>query len=141
MNFREAGNRAVLSVYNLWLNQGSPLWPFFVDKPTVDFSAKSKYCHYAVLSEGFLMLSGSREVVKKFENEKTTVQWAVNATHGRPPRGFVDYRTGTLFLVEDEKGCVYSVLAWGRPDLGTSEKGTVKKYRVREREREKLVCT
>ncbi len=127
----------MLSVYNLWLNQGSPLWPFFVDKPTVDFSAKSKYCHYAVLSEGFLLLSGSREVVKKFENEKTTVQWAVNATHGRPPRGFVDYRTGTLFLVEDEKGCVYSVLAWGRPDLGTSEKGTVKKYRVRERERER----
>ncbi len=86
----------------------------------MNFKAKLDYCHYALLSGGYFRLSDDIEALKKFESEKTTVQWSKHQYDGRPPRGFVDYRTGTLYLVDDRKGCVYSVLNWGRPDLGST---------------------
>ncbi len=110
LNDKEQGNRAVLSIYSLWLGGEER-------KYAVDFDAKREHGYYALLSEGSLKLADERSLLAKFENEKTTVKWAANATHGRAPRGFVDYRTGTLYLVDDRKGCVYSVLNWGRPTL------------------------
>ena len=101
----------MLSIYSLWLGGEER-------KYAVDFDAKREHGYYALLSGGSLKLADERSLLAKYENEKTTVKWAANAaTHGRAPRGFVDYRTGTLYLVDDRKGCVYSVLYWGRPTL------------------------
>ncbi len=49
--------------------------------------------------------------------------------NSRPPFGIVKRSTGTLFLFDASKGCVYTVLGWSRPSVNDN-RGLKEKWRA-----------
>ncbi|KAH9396842.1 hypothetical protein TYRP_003140, partial [Tyrophagus putrescentiae] len=97
-----------LLVYSLWITNHA-----------VDRSAKGHAYWATFTGDGHFRLIHSRK-----EEEKNSTVWdsLFNAssspiTFSQVPRGLVNHVDGTMFLVDDLRGCVYTILGWGRTDL------------------------
>lgn len=86
-------------MYNLNLGTGNS-YQFYCPEP----SGTSRY--FLSFNDGFMYLH-----YNKSDSLNNSISFS------KPPLGIVQESTGTLFLFDDEKGCVYTVLKFNNPDL------------------------
>ncbi len=95
------------------------MYSLWITNHAIDQSAKGHAYWATFTGDGHFRLIHSRK-----EEEKNSTVWdsLFNAssspiTFSQVPRGLVNHVDGTMFLVDDLRGCVYTILGWGRTDL------------------------
>lgn len=95
------------------------MYSLWITNHAVDRSAKGHAYWATFTGDGHFRLIHGRK-----EEEKNSTVWdsLFNAssspiTFSQVPRGLVNHVDGTMFLVDDLRGCVYTILGWGRTDL------------------------